>query len=1126
MNNNITGRLPGHDGLWSALQRTYIIMKLSILLLIISIAQVSGKAFGQITIHQQNAKMTSILRVIEQQSGYVFVFNEDKIKFGTVSIDINNASIKETLDACFKNTDIAYQIINKNVVLHKKEEIAAAKSPQYTFLQPVLVIGQVTNAQRQPLIGATVLVKRLKTGVTTDLKGRYVLKTADPADTLLFSYLGYETQVIALSNRIKSNPIIDVVLSETTNQMDEVVVQGYGKTSRRLATGNITRVAGEELVKQPVMNPILALQGKVAGVIITPTTGSASGPVKIEIRGRKALNPEFPSDPLYIINGVPQTVLEVFGRTASGDGTPAYSRGFDQSGITPGQSPFFSINPQDIESIEVLKDADATAIYGSRGANGVIIITTKKGKPGKARVNFSANRGVNFATRFYEMLNTEQYLAMRKEAFFNSGEIPTATSAYDLLTFDQNRYTDWQRYTKGANSQTDYQGSISGGSELTTYRIGASLGITNDINTISGKNQRGTFSLSLHNQTADQRFSMDFDASYSLVDVDAITLRQNITLPPNAPDPFDEQGNLNFAGWGAAHASYPFGDLKNTQSQSGNALSSSMGLNYNIVKGLSATLRGGYNTNLNTVTALRPIAGQDPLAPTVRYGSAQFGTTRSKNVIIEPQFNYNALISKGSLSLLAGGTYQVNTTNGIELNGSNYTDDALLGTITNAPTVKAIDRMARYKYAGVFARVNFNWDGKYIINLNGRRDGSSRFGVDSRFGNFYSIGAAWNISDETWVKRVLPEAISLIKIRGSYGITGSDAVGDYKYLTQYGNPTGQGDYNGVSPIMPQIQPNSDYHWQVNKSTEISLDLGFFKDRLNFNVSAYRSYCDNQLIDFMTPAFTGFSSVVANSPAEVVNDGIEFQLNGSFIQSKNFRWSASFNTGFNRNRLLSYPNLDKSPYASIYKIGSSVSNTYVLNYLGIDPLTGEYTFEDYDKNNSINIVGGPESRGDKYIAVKTVPDFTGNMTHTFAYKGFSLTANFYIVKQKGKSYLYTVGSGTNTNISVERYNTRWQKPGDQALTSKLTVTPSAYSGFISQSTQGYTDASFIRLNSLHLAGSLPDRFARKLGVSNLSLNVSASNIFVITKYKGLDPVVQNFGGTLPMRTISMGLNSAF
>lgn len=1103
-------------------------MKLTTLLIILSIVQVSGKAFSQITLRHTNIKVTAVLHEIETQSGYVFVYNEDKIQFGSISINLVNASIDEALKVCFKNTDLTYRIVDKNIVLRKME--APPEPPNYLKIlaKPILIIGQVTNTNGQPLSGASVLLKRNKKGVTTDVKGRYVLTIAEPTDTLLFSYLGYDTEIIAASVASKNGSMIDVVLKETTNQMDEMIIQGYGKTSRRLATGNITRISGPELAQQPVMNPILALQGKVAGVIITPTTGNAAGPVKIEIRGRKALNPDFPSDPLYIVNGVPLTVLEVTTENgiARGSGKTAVSRGYGQTGENSGQSPFFSMNPEDIESIEILKDADATAIYGSRGANGVIIITTKKGSPGKTAINFSVNRGVNFATSKVRMLNTEEYLNMRKEAFANDNLTPDALNAYDLLTFDPHKYTDWQSYSQGANSQTNIQGSISGGSELTTYRISTSFGNTNDLNTLRGKNQRGTFGFSLHNQSSNSKLSMDLDANYSVTSVDNVTIDYSITLPPNAPDPFDQQGNLNYTAWGAAHQSYPFQKLKDTNAQSGNTLSSSLGINYSIIKGFSATLRGGYNYSTNLSTVLHPISGHDPFDPrTLPYGNSGFGTTRVNNIVIEPQLDYTALVDKLIIGLLAGGTYQTNNTSGATVHGDRYTDDALLQTITNAGVIKAEDNRATYKYAGVFARVNLNWANKYILNLNGRRDGSSRFGSDSRFGNFYSIGGAYNISDELWAQRILPKAVSSVKLRGSYGITGSDDVGDYKYLTQYGNLS-QPDYNGVSPIYPQIQPNTDYHWQVNKSEELSLNIGFLKDRLILQVSAYRSACDNQLVDFLTPNFSGFSSVIANSPAKVVNDGLEFTVQGTLIERREFRWSASFNTGVNRNRLVSYPNLENSPYASQYKLGQSISNTYILKYTGVDPLTGEYTFEDYDHDGFTSYIGGSENKGDAYIAVNTVPEFSGNMTHTFSYKAFSLSANFYIVKQTGKNFLYTSGSGANNNISYERYISRWQKPGDQSLSSKLTTNPGINNSLIAMSTQGYTDASFIRLNSLYLSGRMPAKLCAKIGVSNISLIIQASNIFVLTKYNGPDPSVQNFGFSPATRTLSMGLQCSF
>ncbi len=1121
MNKYLIGNGSRPGWLWPVPEKILLIMRLTTLLLVISFVHVSGKVLSQITLNESNAKLETVLKAIEKQSGYVFVYNADKVNLDNVTVSLKNATIEQALEACFKNTQIQYQIVSKNIVLRRREVVPEKPIAS----EPILILGTVINTSRQPLSGASVIVKRTKKGVSTDAQGKYLIKTAEITDTLLFSYLGYVTKAIPARVAAKS-PILDVIMEEATNGLDEIVIQGYGKTSKRLATGDITRVSGKDISDQPVMNPILALQGRVANVDITPVSGTASGPVKIEIRGRKALNDQFPSDPLYIINGVPLTVLEVRGGTANA-GSAAYSRGYDQTGAGPGQSPFFSLNPDDIESIEILKDADATAIYGSRGANGVILITTKKGQPGKMKIDASFNTGSNFVTRYFDLLNTQQYIAMRKEAFANSGVQPTVNNAVDLLVFDQSKDTNWQKYHSGSSSQTNYTGSVSGGSELTTYRIGASYGTTHDLSTITGGNRRGTVSLSLQNHSADQKFSMDLNASYAATSVDAVQMDIPLTLPPNAPDPFDSQGNLNFAAWGAAHANYPFNALKNTSDQRGNTLSSGLLLTYNVVKGLSLSTSLGYTNTTNLNTVLNPIASLDPFGTPPFYGKSQFGTTRVSNMIVEPQLNYHTLLGKGSLAVLAGGTYQQNSTSGANVRGSNYTDDALLGTITNAPVVTADDISGKYKYTGVFARVNFNWDGKYILNLNGRRDGSSRFGADSRFGNFYSIGAAWNISDEKWVSDFLPSFFSLVKIRGSYGITGSDQVGDYKYLTQYGNTAIKlPDYNGISPIIPLIQPNADYHWQVNRSTELALEIGMLKDRLSLSVSAYRSYCDNQLVDFLTPAITGFTSVIANSPAKVANDGLEIALNGTLIKTNKFSWSASFNTGFNRNRLLAYPNLEKSPYADRLKIGTSVNSVYVLKYLGVDPLTGYYTFEDHNGDNNITTTGGPESRGDRYIAVKTTPDFTGNLSQTFRYKGFSLSANFYLVKQRGRNSLYNNTAIGSTNISLERYLTRWQKPGDQALTAKLSVVTTAENSLILQSDQAYTDASFIRLNSINASGALPKSWAKQIGASNINFMASASNIFVITKYKGLDPVIQSVGSALPSRTITFGLNCSF
>ena len=365
--------------------------------------------------------------------------------------------------------------------------------------------------------------------------------------------------------------------------------------------------------------------------------------------------------------------------------------------------------------------------------------------------------------------------------------------------------------------------------------------------------------------------------------------------------------------------------------------------------------------------------------------------------------------------------------------------------------------------------------------------------------------------------------MSFLKFRGSYGITGSDAVGDYQFLTQWGNVAALTTYNGVAPLVPQIQANNNFQWQSNRKSEVGMDLGFIADRINLQVVYYSNSCDNQLVAFPTPNFTGFSSVIANSPANVRNSGWETSINASLINKKKFSWSVNFNIGINTNRLLSYPALDKSPYFSTYKIGQPLTNQYVFKYLGVDPLTGSYVFEDHSHDGILTSdtrVSPGTVDDDRYIAVNLAPKYFGGFSQQFRYKNWYLSANFSFKKGIGNNFLKS-SYAQLSNISQWEYDNRWQKPGDIALALKLT-NATVFSNF-SSSDGNYTDASFIRLRTVALSYSLPASLANKAHLSNLSFNINAQNLFVITKFKGGDPEAGGFGSMPQTRTITAGIS---
>jgi TonB-linked SusC/RagA family outer membrane protein len=1084
-----------------------------------------SRSFSErITLSEKDAPLKTVLQKIGDQSGYEFFFKDDGAKDLRVSISVKDQPIEEVLPLCFKETGFGYEIVSKIIVVRKKNESIPYKNNISTsgqITKTVNINGSVYNDAGQPLAGANVTIKETQKGTTTNARGEFQLQDVPVNSTLIISFIGYARQ----QKKVIDDTNLKFYLSITKNELDKVVIQAYGTTTQRLATGNIATVTAEQIEKQPVMNPLLALQGQVAGLEVTPTSGYASGPIKVEIRGRNSISSNTTSDPLYIIDGVPLTVLDVAGAQY-----PA-SAGFIQNGFggpAGGQSPFFSLNSSDIESIEILKDADATAIYGSRAANGVILITTKKGKAGKTQFNMNVSEGISSVTRHWNMLNTSSYLQMRREAFNNAGQTATVGNAPDLFLWDTTRYTDWQKYLWGNTGKwTNVQLGLSGGDARTVFRISAGYKRSTDITTVSGANQNASISFSLTNHTANQRFSISFNAIYSYSETNLINLPNGAAvLPPDAPGVFDKNGNLNYEEWDSKQGNFLFGNLLQPYESKTNFLTSSVNLNYNLIKNIVLRANIGYNIAQANQTYFTTIASQDPAYdPT---GNSTFGNNNNQNWLIEPQAEYNGFVGKGKLNIFAGGSIQKTTTDGLQVGGSGYTNDALLRTISNAPSVFSSDNYGQYKYAAVFGRIGYNWENKYILNLNARRDGSSRFGPGNQFGNFGSVGATWILSEEKWISDNLPTWFSFIKIRGSYGTTGGDAGSDYAYLTRWSG-NNLVSYNGIAPLVPLQHANTDYHWQVNRKLEGAIDIGLLKDRIMLNIAYYRDRCDNQLVAFPTPQFSGFTSVIANSPASVQNSGLEYLLNAKIINNKNFSWYVTFNTSFNRNKLLAYPNLALSPYSNTYRIGQPLNITWLLHSIGVDPQTGQYAFQDKNHDGVVNIDYSilPGTGDDDRYAYNLTPKLIGGLTNNFRYKKVGFSFLLYFKKQVGQNAVESTPlPGSMYNIPAYIFKNRWQKPGDITNVAKLSTVSSTANSYFSNSDGIYSDASFIRLSNLSLTYNLIQSVANKIGMASANIFVNVNNGFTITKYKGLDPEVQNFGGMPPARTIVCGINCNF
>jgi TonB-linked SusC/RagA family outer membrane protein len=579
-----------------------------------------------------------------------------------------------------------------------------------------------------------------------------------------------------------------VQLKRIVKSLDETVVIAYGTSSKRMNTGSVSSVTSDVLSKQPVSDPLAALQGRVAGLMITPSNGSPGASFNVRIRGENSMKQG--SDPLFIVDGVPYftSPLNMF------------------NGANGSQSPLNSINPNDIERIDVLKDADATAIYGSRGANGVIIITTKKGKSGESRVSVNVYTGMSKVSNKVDMLNTPQYLQMRKDAFQLDAVAATAANAPDLLVWDQAAYTDWQDLLIGNTAKlTETQVSFSGGNAQTRFLLSGTYRDESTVMLGDFKFKRGGIHLNADHTSLNKKFGVSSSVNFNSDENNSVPtdVSQYINLAPNYPAR-NPDGTLYWFG----NVQNPLAYLNRTYQTNTNNLIANTVLRYTLLPGLNIKANLGFTQSKMKQVQTLPASGFNPA--TFTGSTSQFGNSSANSYIIEPQAEYSFAAGPGKLNILAGASWQQTTNEGQYLQGSGFSSDALLKDILSASTVTVRGADNRqYNYQSVFGRLNYDIKQTYLLNLTFRRDGSSRFGPGKQFGNFGAIGAGWIFTNENVIKNALP-FLSYGKLRGSYGTTGNDQIGDYQYLDTWGSTSFP--YAGSAGLNPTRVYNPDYSW--------------------------------------------------------------------------------------------------------------------------------------------------------------------------------------------------------------------------------------------------------------------------------------------------------------------------
>lgn len=1108
------------------------VMRLTVLLLTVALLNVQASGLSQtVTLSAKDISLRKVFSVIREQTGYV-VFGNSSLFNNTrpVSVKVEKMPLTAFLNLVLINQPLSYSIDGKTIFIAAQQ--LPAEKPETEKISFDLypdqgreIWGLLRNMNSEPLGGGSITNKRTKKGTTTNASGYFRLKEVETGDTLIASFIGYKTAHV----RVGETAEVMILLDLAESQLDQVIIQAYGTTTRRTGTGAITRVSGDEIAKANVQNPLLALVGRVPGLVVTPLDGHVSGKIKMEIRGRKTMNASFVSEPLIVIDGVPQTILDINGGNyESGSSGVVQSLALSPTG---GQNPLFGISPADIESIEILRDADATAIYGSRGANGVLLITTRKGNSRGATFRFDVNQGVNMVTNKWDLMDTQQYLKIRRAAFANDGLTPTTANAPDLMIWDTTRYIDWQQELWGNwGKTTNLNASLSGGNEFTTYRLSGGFDRTTDILTKSGSNDKISFGVNIGHTSLTRKFKLNFSALFGRTDVDLVSTPAPVLLAPNSPAIYAPDGTLNYKEYNEAglYTEFPFGELENSYVSGTSQLNAALDLSYDILKDLKALVRIGYGSSNNSVISKIPISGQNPLFSPM--GSAIQGGTSNSNWIVEPQLTYKTNIGGGRFDALAGATYQSTTTKSWSNYGIGFTNDAFLESISMA-TVLSItnNNKGQYKYAGLFGRLSYNYEDKYIINIGGRRDGSSRFGKKNQFGNFGSVGLAWIASEEKWMKKILPEEISMVKFRLSYGMTGGDGVGDYRYMTRWGasknvNETPYFPYDGTNPLVSWQHVNGDYHWQTTKKLDIALTLGFLNDRIVVDVTRYTERIDDQLTEYPTPIMTGFPVVTANWAARLKNTGTEVAINARVIEKKDLRLALNFNIYRNENLLDEYPDIEHSPYFTQYRVGASLNAVYLLHYLGVDPQTGKYSFEDHDKDGvAIINSAAPIAMGydDRYVVLDLAPKYTGGAGANLSYKRWDLGLQFSFSRRYMVNPVFLQeGLGGRFNMPADVTGNYWEKPGDVKRFAAPSTRYSTAMNNFKNSDGAYADIKMIRLSSFNLSYSLPDLWMQKARMKSARVFIRAYNLFFISNSEGLDPEATNIS-SLPMPRVVTG-----
>ncbi|MNK05633.1 TonB dependent receptor [compost metagenome] len=1029
--------------------------------------------------------------------------------------------------------------------------LACLLSITNSFAQDKRVSGKITDEGNNPLPGVSVTVKNTKMATITNESGQFTLSILPTSQVLTFSYLGMEEQQVTIGSKTTFN----IVLKSKTNTLSDVVVIGYGTAKRTDLTGSISRIERDDLIKDAPTNVLQALQGKIAGVNVTQNDGAPGAGLSIRIRGSNSFLGG--TEPLYVIDGVP------FNNSSSG-ATPL-SIGEDEKQTLNAMS---FLNPSDIESIDILKDASATAIYGSRGANGVVLITTRKGKSGKDKVELNLIIGQSKVSRKLDVLNPSEYATYQNLAYLNSNKytgtaynLPyPGTNLPDLLNPGKTYYSKGPQDYVGDNN--NWQDRIFRTGLSQNYTLNVSGGNTNGSHSLSFSylNQKGIISNSDYNRfglginlsrNISKTIKIGTSTSFANSKTDGVktgtdksdaasagVIRSAITFPATLSETID------YDGVGDAFITNPYIYVNDV-------LNRVKGINIFTSNYLEATFLKDFKFRQNIGFSYASNARDQYYPRSVYEGFAVKGWgLKSDNIwnsgVAESIVTYNKKIEKHSLNIVGAGTFERTNGNSKRAEAKTFPNDALQNENLAAGGVVLPVITSRYQSTLIsfLGRANYNYDDRYLLTLSYRQDGSSKFGRDNKWAGFPSAALAWKLSNESFMKDT--KLINDLKLRLSYGQTGNQGIGSYASLAKlsvYNYVFGGAVQTGLANDLYSGPPNDKLKWETTTAYNLGLDLSMLNKRLNLTIDLYKKTTDDLLQNLIIPSSTGFLTKLVNS-GSIENKGLEVTLGGVILKNKDFEWNANFNIALNRNKILSLSpdvteqygrNISTGDAPFIQTVGKPIGTLYGYVEDGYydneaevrsDPAysgqgtaiilrtIGEVKYKNLD-NDRTNI-----SQSDRTFIGDVNPDYTFGFTNNFNYKRFDLS--IFINGVQGNDIInmntrFNGNLGTNKNITQEMFDGAWAEGKDNTNATGPKVTRQFFRNLLF-SRRFIEDGSFVRIKNVTFGYSLP---LKSKTISNLKVSLGVNNLFTFTNYSGYDPEINSYGDNPALFGVDLG-----